>query len=103
VADDFLAMSTPGHTPGHMTYYYRPEHALFAGDSMAVVADDIHFMARIVTPDLNAAKESMLRCLALDIKILCPGHRGPMTKDVQKKCLKMTELIANNAPWPLLG
>ena len=28
---------TPGHTPGHLSFYFAPEAMLFAGDALAVV------------------------------------------------------------------
>jgi hypothetical protein len=60
-------------------------------------------MARIVTPELEQAKESMRRCLALDLDKICPGHRGPLTKNVPAQCQEMTKTIDDGLPWPLLG
>ena len=56
-----VARATPGHTPGHVSFYYAPERALFAGDALAVIGDRVRFMARPVTPDLAAARASMRR------------------------------------------
>ena len=103
VADDFEVIETPGHTPGHVSFYYRPERALFAGDALAVIDGQVRFMARPVTMDLTAARRSMERCLSLDIGVLCAGHRDPLTKGVKAACERMRGHLAAGGRWPLLG
>lgn len=99
----FEVIETPGHTPGHLSFFYRPEKLLFAGDALAVVADDVRFMARAVTPDLTAARQSMRKCLEREIHGICPGHRAPLRADVQRKCREMLNKIDAGIHWPLLG
>ena len=99
----FEVIETPGHTPGHLSYYYRPEKILFAGDALAVVHDDIHFMARAVTPDVALARESMRRCLTLETEVICPGHRTPLKDNVPRKCARLLAHIDRGGRWPLLG
>ena len=50
---------TPGHTPGHTSFYYRPDLPLFAGDVLVVIDGRVRFMARLVTLDLAAARKSI--------------------------------------------
>jgi glyoxylase-like metal-dependent hydrolase (beta-lactamase superfamily II) len=103
VFQDFDVIATPGHTPGHVSFFHRPSRALFAGDALAVIGGQVHFMARVVTPDKDKARESMLRCLALEPDILCPGHREPLTENVAQRCREMTAFIREGGRWPLLG
>jgi glyoxylase-like metal-dependent hydrolase (beta-lactamase superfamily II) len=103
ILDDFLVIETPGHTPGHVSYYYKPERALFAGDSLAVVDGRIRFMARPVTEDIYRARASMEKCLGLGIDILCPGHRNPLMNNVAAECSRMKEYLMSGGPWPLFG
>lgn len=103
ILDDFLVIATPGHTPGHVSFYYAAERALFAGDALAVIGERVRFMARPVTPDKEAARVSMTRCLSLDIELLCPGHRHPMTSHVRERCAAMLGYLNANGPWPLFG
>jgi len=99
----FEVIETPGHTPGHLSFYYKPDKVLFAGDALAVVGNDVHFMARAVTPDVELARDSMRLCLTMDVDILCPGHRTPLKDNVRRKCDQMLNHIDHQGRWPLLG
>jgi glyoxylase-like metal-dependent hydrolase (beta-lactamase superfamily II) len=103
IADDFEVIETPGHTPGHVSFLYRPEQALFAGDALAVIDGQVRFMARPVTMELAAARSSMEQCLAREIDVLCPGHREPLTQDVRAACERMQRHLITGGSWPLLG
>lgn len=96
-------LETPGHTPGHLSFYYGQEKALFAGDALAVVDQEIRYMARWVTPDKPRARESMLYCLDREIQLLCPGHRSPLKENVSEKSLGMRETLRTAVSWPLWG
>lgn len=98
----FEVVHTPGHTPGHLSYYYRPQRILFSGDAVAVVRGKVRFMARAVTPDLPSARASMLRCLSSEAEIVCPGHRHPVT-GVQPQFLELKKRIEKEPGWPILG
>jgi glyoxylase-like metal-dependent hydrolase (beta-lactamase superfamily II) len=100
---DFEVIETPGHTPGHVSFFYAPERVLFAGDALAVIDGHIRFMSRPVTPDEGAARRSMTRCLERAIDHVCPGHRMPLSSDAQTRCTEMLERLRAGAPWPLLG
>ena len=100
--EDFEVMETPGHTPGHVCFYYRPEKTLFAGDALAVVGKQLRFMARVVTPDKIGARESMRRCMNKDIEIVCPGHRSQLSKGISEEKKIFQEKLDINF-WPLLG
>lgn len=100
--DDFEVVATHGHTAGHVSYFYRPDRALFAGDALAVIDGRIRFMARPVTLDTVAARESMARCLALRPRIVCPGHREPLV-DADAACEVMRRHLARDGKWPILG
>jgi glyoxylase-like metal-dependent hydrolase (beta-lactamase superfamily II) len=103
ILGEFEVVETPGHTPGHISFFHRPTRALFAGDALAVIGGKVHFMAGAVTPDKPNARESMLRCLALEPDILCPGHREPLTENVAERCREMAAYIRSGGRWPLLG
>jgi len=99
----FRAVASQGHTPGHVAYFHEPTRALFCGDALAVVNGQLRLMARPVTPDLRAAREAALRCLNEDARYICPGHRGPLTKNVAEERARLRAQLESGAPWPLLG
>jgi glyoxylase-like metal-dependent hydrolase (beta-lactamase superfamily II) len=101
--DDFEVVATPGHTGGHVSYLFRPERALFAGDALAVIDGRLRFMARPVTLDLVAARQSLARCVALRPSIVCPGHREPLTSNVASALDDMQRHLDAGGRWPLLG
>ena len=103
VEKEFQVIATPGHTEGHVSYYYHPQKILFAGDAMAVVGGHTRYMARLVTPDLERARQSMLRCLEFPIDYLCPGHREPLMSGVADECAELKRRIESGARWPPLG
>ncbi len=103
VEGDFAAICTPGHTPGHVSFFYGPERILFAGDALAVIGSRVRFMSRPVTLDLTEARRSMVRCLERPIEHLCPGHRMPLSTDVPGRCSELLERLKTEAPWPLFG
>jgi len=103
VAGGFEVVETPGHTPGHVSFYYGPERALFAGDALAVIGGRVRFMARPVTLDMPAARRSMERCLSRHIQVLCPGHREPLTHGAEAECDRMRRYLSEGERWPFLG
>lgn len=103
VEGEFRVFATPGHTPGHVAYLHEPTRALFCGDALAVVANKLRMMARPVTPDLSAATNSALRCLRAQAGIICPGHRGPLSKNVKQECNRLESCLEAGGSWPLLG
>lgn len=103
VEEEFRAIATPGHTDGHVAYLHQPSGILFCGDALAVVDNALRLMARPVTPDLPSARASALRCLREPVKIVCPGHRAPLTENVTQECLRLRDYLENGGRWPILG
>ncbi len=107
VEEDFEVIATPGHTPGHVAYFYPPERVLFAGDALAVKRGRVALMSRPVTPDVPEARRSLVKCLdrslALGVQRICPGHQYPLAHDVQASAARLRDHIANGGRWPLFG
>ena len=103
VAGGFRVIATGGHTAGHVAYFHEQSGVLFCGDAMAVVRGRLHFMSRPVTLDQAEARASVVRCMDLKPKFICPGHRGPLTKNVEAEVERFRALAKSDAPWPLLG
>jgi glyoxylase-like metal-dependent hydrolase (beta-lactamase superfamily II) len=99
----FLAVHTPGHTAGHLSFVHEPDGVLFAGDALAFCRGRLWFMSRFLTEDRAAARRSMRGLLDLPWQHLCPGHRGPLAhvSAVQRRAL--AEHLDAGRPWPLLS
>lgn len=70
---------TPGHTPGHLAFYWPERKVLFSGDAFVTWP--------LITPSwrstmLNEPQswESLNRMAALDIEVIGPGHGPSITE-----------------------
>jgi glyoxylase-like metal-dependent hydrolase (beta-lactamase superfamily II) len=69
---------TPGHTPGHLVFYWPERKALFTGDAFVTWPKicpgwDNSMLNRPQSWD------SLARMAALDVDIICTGHGDPIT------------------------
>ncbi len=69
-----LALATPGHTPGHISYYAYKPRILFSGDSIRVQGDDLCAYQGDSTWDKAAARLSFDQQMVLEPEIICGGH-----------------------------
>ncbi len=99
----FRVVCTPGHSPGHVSFFYEPERVLFAGDALAVCGDRLWFMSRFLTDDRALALESMRTCVAIEAAYICPGHRAPLVHRVAESRRALAERLASRNSWPLFS
>jgi len=71
-------VSTPGHTPGHLSFYAPATGVLFCSE------DRLYGSRPGVTWDPDRARESVQKQADLGANIGCPGH-GPVIKDASGK------------------
>jgi glyoxylase-like metal-dependent hydrolase (beta-lactamase superfamily II) len=72
-------INTPGHTPGHVSFYSSSQKILFAGDSMRSEKDRLSFGAGPFTWSLGAGIESVRQQAKLGVDLVCCGH-GPVVR-----------------------
>jgi glyoxylase-like metal-dependent hydrolase (beta-lactamase superfamily II) len=72
-------INTPGHTPGHVSFYSSSQKILFAGDSMRSEKNTLGFGAGPFTWDLNSGVESVRQQAKLEVNLVCCGH-GPVVR-----------------------
>ncbi len=77
-------VSTPGHTPGHISLYAPASGVLFCGDSMVTEPNIIHGSRPGLTWDDAQARASEKKQAALGARIVCSGH-GPVVQDAGGK------------------
>ena len=102
---------TPGHSPGHVSFFRRQDGTLLAGDALTTVNLDSFFATILnhrhvwrpptpTTPDWNQARESIRLLANLQPVIIGSGHGRPVSGD--KAVLELAEL-ATRFPIPATG
>jgi glyoxylase-like metal-dependent hydrolase (beta-lactamase superfamily II) len=94
---DFQVVSTPGHSPDHVTYALPDEGALFSGDVL--------FQGSIGRTDLPGSDHAtLMRSIATllerfdDATTVCPGHMGPTTLGQERRTNPFVlDLLQNGA------
>jgi hydroxyacylglutathione hydrolase len=84
----FTVLDTPGHTPGHVSYWRESDRTLICGDvffnvNMYTGIPGIREPAAEFTPDVPRNRESIRRLAALEPRLACFGH-GPPLRDPAK-------------------
>ncbi len=80
---------TPGHTPGHVSFWRETDRCLISGDAfittrqesayaVAVQKPELHGPPRYFTPDWETARRSVENLAALDPEIAVTGHGRPL-------------------------
>jgi len=103
IEDGLLVMETPGHEDGHLSFWFEPERVLFAGDALAVVGDHVSYISRWLTKDVEAARRSMVRCLELPARAICPGHRYPLVGPSSEHLAAKRQEALSLRRWPIVG
>ena len=73
-------LNTPGHTPGHCSFYADGLGLLFAGDAFKNFGGRLQVSDGMNTWDERAALHSATRLSALASEVICVGH-GPVVQD----------------------
>lgn len=81
----FVALETPGHSPGHLAYWREADRTLVAGDVMfgrhpLTGRPGLHEPPAMFTPDPARNRDSIRRLAALEPAVVCFGH-GPPSRD----------------------
>ncbi len=90
---DFQWIHTPGHTPGHISLFRKEDGVLIVGDAFVTVKQEYLYKVftqeqeisgppRYLTPDWEAARESVNKLVELKPKVAITGHGLPMTGDL---------------------
>ena len=83
-------LETPGHTPGHVSFWREEDRVLIPGDAFCTTKPESFFEAAVAqqpevhgppayfTSDWNAAGGSVRKLAALNAEVVAPGHGKPM-------------------------
>lgn len=79
VAGGLEVVHTPGHTPGSICLYARRDRLLFVGDVLQRRrSGEVIFASALYSDDVAAARESVKRLAALDVKMIVFSHYPPV-------------------------
>jgi hydroxyacylglutathione hydrolase len=93
----FIVLETPGHTPGHVSYWRERDRVLIVGDVLVNMnfntgITGLHEPLAFATPDPARNRESARRLAELRPAVACFGH-GPPLRDPGK----LAEFVAGLA------
>lgn len=87
---DWQILHTPGHTPGHVSFFRPEDGTLLVGDAFCTTKPESFFEAAVAqepelhgppayfTSDWNRARESVHRLAQLAPNVVAPGHGKPL-------------------------
>ncbi len=108
---DWQVVETPGHTPGHVSYFREEDRTLIAGDAFTTVNQDsaLDMMTKrrqvwrppaYYTCDWQSAEASVKKLADLSPQVLAAGHGLPMSGAAATEQLRA---LAENFPIPDYG
>lgn len=79
----FTVLDTPGHSPGHVSYWRESDRTLICGDVMwgtnpFLLRGDIREPFPAFSPDPKLNRQSARRIAALEPALVCFGHGKPV-------------------------
>ena len=82
---DLTVIEAPGHTPGHLAFWRERDRVLILGDVLfhrnpVTYRSGLTEPFRFATFDPSMNRESARRLAALEPRIVCFGHGGPLTE-----------------------
>ena len=87
---DVEIISTPGHTPGHISLYLHEFKTLIAGDALFLQDGELVISIPMFTFDMEQARQSVKKLLDYDIeKIIC-YHGGVYESDIKEALKKIS-------------
>ena len=93
VIDGVQAVMTPGHTPGHVTYWLPEQRVAFCGDVV------MHFFGRLTQPfaafsmDMAENRRSIARLCDLQPDVVCFGHGPALTSRAAESLMPFARRI----------
>jgi glyoxylase-like metal-dependent hydrolase (beta-lactamase superfamily II) len=91
VLPGWTLLHTPGHTPGHVSFFRERDRTLIVGDAFCTTPNESFFAANFTQPpelhgppnyftsDWEAAKVSVRKLAGLSPQTVAPGHGKPLS------------------------
>jgi len=109
--DNWTVLETPGHTPGHLSFFRERDGVLLAGDAfctvdqrsaikMMTMKQEVSLPPAYYTCDWQSAHDSVKRISELEPNVIGAGHGEPMSGHEASRGLKR---LAHEWPQPRHG
>lgn len=107
--DKWRWIHTPGHSPGHVSFFRKQDRTLLSGDALITVRQDSFYNVLMQTPEINGpprylttdwdlAYQSVEKLFMLKPRLVVPGHgialKGAKLEEQLKKLLENFDEIA---------
>lgn len=94
-AGNWRVLHTPGHTPGHISYFREHDGVLLSGDAIINVVpfkrtEGLTLPLPIFSVDVEQAHQSARRLIGLTPRVLLPGHGRPI---LENTAAQLQELV----------
>jgi glyoxylase-like metal-dependent hydrolase (beta-lactamase superfamily II) len=94
IGGGWIAVATPGHTPGHTSYFHPGLRALIAGDALGSIRNGLPRAPEpMYTEDRALAAQSIRRLAELEPAVICFGH-GPELREAALLLRRLASRIA---------
>lgn len=77
---DLHVVFTPGHSPGHISFWQPEQQVLFTGDTMMHLFGGLRLPIPLFTLDMDENRRSVQKLADLNPAVLCFGHGEPLTQ-----------------------
>ncbi len=84
-------ISTPGHTPGHISLYLERSKVLIAGDALTAQRGSLNGPNQSMTPEMRTALQSIRRLADLEIDTIICYHGGVVSEDANGQLRRVIE------------
>ena len=93
IGGGWIAVATPGHTPGHTSYFHPGLRTLIAGDALGSIRKgQMRAPQPMFTEDNEVAARSVRRLAELEPEVICFGH-GPELHGAAEPLRKLAERL----------
>ena len=98
---EWRSLHTPGHSPGHVSYWRERDRALIVGDAFVTTkaesayeanfaqSPEMHGPPQYFTPDWISAKQSVETLAALEPHLVLTGHGHPLKDHKMREALHL--------------
>lgn len=90
-----IVIATPGHTPGHISFYHKASRTLIAGDAMVVENGQLLGPSPDQTLDMKQALQSLTKLSQYDIQTVLCYHGGEYNGNANQRIAELAALASN--------